>query len=778
MSENLTPEELENIAREAEEIMTAEEISEESSDELPPPPFSGTSIVYDGDANRSIVEEMETCYLDYAMSVIVMRALPDIRDGMKPVHRRILYAMYDGGVRATGKHRKSARVVGDVLGKYHPHGDSSVYEAMVRMAQDFSMRYTLVDGQGNFGSMDGDGAAAMRYTEVKMAKLGELMLADIDKDTVDWRDNYDASTQEPTVLPTRLPNLLLNGSVGIAVGMATNIPPHNLTEVVDALLYVLRHPNPAEITIENLLDFIKGPDFPTGGIIYNKKDILNAYATGRGSVTMRGRASIDELKNGKRAIIITEVPYQLNKKSFIEKIVELIQEKVIIGISDLRDESKGLGDVRIVIELKKDAFPKKILNQLYKLTQLQTSFAFNMIALHDRGMQPKLFNLLEMLEEFIVHRREVIERRTRYELMIAEARAHILEGLKIALDNIDAVIKTIKDSGSKEEAHDNLMARFKLSDKQSQAILEMQLQRLSGLERKKIEDELAEKLLLIADLKDILSKPERVNIIMGDELAEIRDKFGDARRTEVQQGAIGEWNPKDTIPNEEVVITLSKNSYIKRIKSNAFRTQRRGGKGVNVAVKDEDEVKIILSTSNHSDLLFFTNTGRVFSLPAYEVPETQRTAKGQPIINLLSLQKEEEITAILDLAAVAGKHFALISKKAVIKRVDMEDVKNIRTSGLIVMKPREGDELGWVRVTNGDDNILMVSKHGKAIQFKEEDIRVMGRGAAGVRGMRIAENDSVVEADVVAENDKYVFTVTENGMGKITNIEEYREQGR
>ncbi len=596
---------------------------------------------------------METCYLDYAMSVIVMRALPDIRDGMKPVHRRILYAMYDGGVRATGKHRKSARVVGDVLGKYHPHGDSSVYEAMVRMAQDFSMRYTLVDGQGNFGSMDGDGAAAMRYTEVKMAKLGELMLADIDKDTVDWRDNYDASTQEPTVLPTRLPNLLLNGSVGIAVGMATNIPPHNLTEVVDALLYVLRHPNPSEITIENLLDFIKGPDFPTGGIIYNKKDILNAYATGRGSVTMRGRASIDELKNGKRAIIITEVPYQLNKKSFIEKIVELIQEKIIIGISDLRDESKGLGDVRIVIELKKDAFPKKILNQLYKLTQLQTSFAFNMIALHDRGMQPKLFNLLEMLEEFIVHRREVIERRTRYELMIAEARAHILEGLKIALDNIDAVIKTIKDSNSKEEAHDNLMARFKLSDKQSQAILEMQLQRLSGLERKKIEDELAEKLLLIADLKDILSKPERVNIIMGDELTEIKDKYGDARRTEVQIGAIGEWNPKDTIPNEEVVITLSKNSYIKRIKSNAFRTQRRGGKGVNVAVKDEDEVKIILSTSNHSDLLFFTNTGRVFSLPAYEVPETQRTAKGQPIINLLSLQKEEDITAILDLAAVA-----------------------------------------------------------------------------------------------------------------------------
>ncbi|EKD30050.1 MAG: hypothetical protein ACD_78C00173G0005, partial [uncultured bacterium (gcode 4)] len=490
MSENTSSEELENTETNEEETTVIRDETSEDSDELPPP-FSTTSINYDGDASRSIVEEMETCYLDYAMSVICMRALPDIRDGMKPVHRRILYAMYDGGVRATGKHRKSARVVGDVLGKYHPHGDSSVYEAMVRMAQDFSMRYTLVDGQGNFGSMDGDNAAAMRYTEVKMAKLGELMLADIDKGTVDWRDNYDASTQEPTVLPTRIPNLLLNGSVGIAVGMATNIPPHNLGEIIDALNFILHHPASETITIENLLDFIKGPDFPTGGIIYNKKDILNAYATGRGSVTMRGRASIDELKSGKRAIIITEVPYQLNKKSFIDKMVELIQEKIIIGISDIRDESKGLGDVRIVIEIKKDAFPKKILNQLYKLTQLQTSFAFNMIALHDRGIQPKLFNLLEMLEEFIVHRREVIERRTRYELMIAEARAHILEGLKIALDNIDAVIKTIKESNSKEEAHDNLMTRFGLSDKQSQAILEMQLQRLSGLERKKIEDELA-----------------------------------------------------------------------------------------------------------------------------------------------------------------------------------------------------------------------------------------------------------------------------------------------
>ncbi len=532
-----------------------------------------SAVTYAGDADRSIVEEMENCYLDYAMSVIVMRALPDIRDGLKPVHRRILYAMYDGGVRATGKHRKSARVVGDVLGKYHPHGDSSVYEAMVRMAQDFAMRYMLVDGQGNFGSMDGDGAAAMRYTEVKMAKLGELMLADIDKETVDWRDNYDASTKEPTVLPTRVPNLLLNGSVGIAVGMATNMPPHNLGEVVDALQFMLKA-DPSEVTIDALLEYIKGPDFPTGGIVYNKKDIATAYATGRGSIIMRGRAEIDELKNGRRVIIINEIPYQLNKKTFIEKIAELVQEKIIIGISDLRDESNKEG-VRIVIELKKDAFPKKILNQLYKLTPLQTSFGYNMIALTDRGMQPKLFNLQEILEEFILHRKEVVTRRTQYELKIAQARAHILEGLKIALDNIDAVIATIKGSATKEEAKSNLMTKFSLTDRQTDAILEMQLQRLAGLERKKIEDELTEKLLLIADLLDILDKPVRVAHIVSEELAEIKDKYGDARRTEIQPGAIGEWSPKDTIPNEDVVITLSKNSYIKRIKSSAFRTQRR-----------------------------------------------------------------------------------------------------------------------------------------------------------------------------------------------------------
>jgi DNA gyrase subunit A len=755
------------------ENLPAENAGEDTQVSLPIRP----AVTYEGDNDQSIVEEMESCYLDYAMSVIVSRALPDVRDGFKPVHRRILYVLHENGLRPGAKYRKSATIVGDVLGKYHPHGDSAVYDSMVRMAQDFSLRYPLVDGQGNFGSMDGDSPAAYRYTEAKMTRPAELMLADIEKETVDFRPNYDASREEPSVLPTRFPNLLCNGVMGIAVGMATNIPPHNLGEVIDATLFMLSHQNPAEITIEDLLEFIKGPDFPTGGIIYDRKAIASAYATGRGSVIMRGRAEIDELKSGRRAIIITEIPYQLNKASLVIKIAELVQEKIIVGISDLRDESNS-DSVRIVIELKKDAFPKKILNQLYKLTPLQTSFSYNMIALTDRGMQPKLFNLIEILEEFVAHRREVITRRTQYELKIAEARAHILEGLKIALDNIDAVIKTIKASATKDEAKTNLMVQFGLSEKQADAILEMQLQRLAGLERKKIEDELAEKLLLIADLKDILGSPVRVTSIVSDELKDIRERFGDERRTEVQAGGVGEWSPKDTIPNEDVVITFSKNSYVKRIKASAFRTQRRGGKGVTTAVKDEDEVKLLLSTKNHNDLLFFTNTGRVFRLPAYEIPEAQRTAKGQPIVNFIGLLKDEEIAAILDATNEAGKHYALISKKGVVKRIDVEDTANIRSSGLIVMKPKDGDELGWVRSTVGTDNMLLVSKHGKAIQFNEDDVRVMGRAAAGVRGMRIVKDDALIEADVVGANDTYVFTVTETGMGKITNIDEYREQGR
>jgi DNA gyrase subunit A len=732
---------------------------------------------YEGDQNRNIVDEMETCYLDYAMSVIVQRALPDVRDGLKPVHRRILFAMHDTGLRATGKYRKSATVVGEVLGKYHPHGDIAVYDSMVRMAQDFSLRYPLIDGQGNFGSMDGDNAAAMRYTEVKMDKLGEAMLADIEKETVDWRDNYDASKQEPTVLPTRIPNLLLNGVMGIAVGMATNIPPHNLGELIDALVFILEHESRESISIEDLLQFIQGPDFPTGGIIYNRKEILEAYARGRGSIVMRGRANIEEMKNGRDAIVVTEVPYQMNKKDFVEKVADLVIEKIIVGISEIRDESNKDG-VRVVFELKRDAFPKKILNQLYKLTPLQTSFSYNMIALTGRGLQPRLFNLKEMLVEFLAHRDEVIVRRTRYDLAIAEARAHILEGLKIALDNIDAVIKTIKESKTREEAHDNLMQKFSLSDKQSTAILEMQLQKLAWLERKKIEDELAEKIALIIDLKDILSKPARVSAIMKGEFLELKEKYGDARRTEVHAGAIWEFNPTDTIPNEDVVVTFSKNGYIKRVKASSFRSQRRGGKGITTAVKDEDEIASILSTKNHNILLFFTNTGRVFRLPTYEIPEMQRTAKGQPIVQSLALAKDESVSAILDLTNTVGKHLFLISALGTVKRIDIAEIANIRASGLIVMKPHDGDTLRWVRVTDGTDNVLMVSRWGKAIQFSENDVRVMGRAAAWVRGMKVANGDSLIEGCVAGKEDKYVFTVWENGMGKISALEDYREQGR
>lgn len=734
-------------------------------------------VNYDGDEARGIISEMETSYLDYAMSVIIQRALPDVRDGMKPVHRRILYSMYDSGLRANAKYRKSAKVVGDVLGNYHPHGDSSVYDAMVRLAQDFSLRYPLIDGQGNFGSMDGDGAAAMRYTEAKMAKLGESLLMDIDKNTVDWRPNYDASREEPVVLPARIPNLLLNGAMGIAVGMATNIPPHNLSELIDALQFLLNHPDIDAVTIENLLDFVKGPDFPTGGIIYNKKDILDAYTRGRGSVVMRGKAHIEEAKNGRSMIIIDEVPYQLNKKDFVEKIAALVTDKVIVGVADIRDESNKEG-VRVVVELKRDAFPKKILNQLYKLTPLQTTFAYNMIALTDRGMQPKLMNLKEMLIAFMDHRKEVTTRRVQFELDQAEARKHILEGLAKAISIIDQIIATIRASKNREEGIPTLMEKFDFSDKQATAIWEMQLGKLSGLEIEKIENELQEKIAMIADFKDILAKPERVAKIISDELAEIKEKYGDERKTEVHPGAVGEFNPTDTIPNEDMVVTLSKNGYIKRIKASSFRTQRRGGKGIAMAVKDEDEMQVILSTKNHNKLLFFTNTGRVFELPAYEIPEMQRTAKGQPVVQFLSLAKDESVTTILDLATVTGKHLVLISHNATVKRIDITDIANIRSSGLIVMKPKDNDSLGWVRVTDGTNNILLVSEGGKVIQFPEDDVRVMGRAAAGVRGMKVADSDALIEGCVVGSQDMYIFTISETGMGKISSLEEYREQGR
>ena len=602
-------------------------------------------------------------------------------------------------------------------------------------------------------------------------------MTDNDKNTVDWRPNYDASREEPVVLPARIPNLLLNGAMGIAVGMATNIPPHNLSELIDALQFLLNHPDIDAVTIENLLDFVKGPDFPTGGIIYNKKDILDAYTRGRGSVVMRGKAHIEEAKNGRSMIIIDEVPYQLNKKDFVEKIAALVTDKVIVGVADIRDESNKEG-VRVVVELKRDAFPKKILNQLYKLTPLQTTFAYNMIALTDRGMQPKLMNLKEMLIAFMDHRKEVTTRRVQFELDQAEARKHILEGLAKAISIIDQIIATIRASKNREEGIPTLMEKFDFSDKQATAIWEMQLGKLSGLEIEKIENELQEKIAMIADFKDILAKPERVAKIISDELAEIKEKYGDERKTEVHPGAVGEFNPTDTIPNEDMVVTLSKNGYIKRIKASSFRTQRRGGKGIAMAVKDEDEMQVILSTKNHNKLLFFTNTGRVFELPAYEIPEMQRTAKGQPVVQFLSLAKDESVTTILDLATVTGKHLVLISHNATVKRIDITDIANIRSSGLIVMKPKDNDSLGWVRVTDGTNNILLVSEGGKVIQFPEDDVRVMGRAAAGVRGMKVADSDALIEGCVVGSQDMYIFTISETGMGKISSLEEYREQGR
>lgn len=734
-------------------------------------------IVYSWDADRNIRDEMETCYLDYAMSVIVSRALPDIRDGFKPVHRRIMYSMHEQGLKASAKFRKSATVVWHVLWNYHPHGDSSVYEAMVRMAQDFSLRYPLVHGQGNFWSMDGDGAAAYRYTEAKMTKLAEYMLADIEKETVDFRDNFDTTKQEPSVMPTRIPNLLMNWVMGIAVGMATNIPPHNLTELIDAIEFLLKVANPDEVNVEDLMEYIKGPDFPTGWIVYDKEALLTAYSTGRGSVKMRWVATIEEWNKWRSVIHISEVPFQTNKSTFIEKIADLVRDKKIIWISDIRDESNKEG-VRIIIELKKDSFPKKVLNLLYKLTPLQTSFGYNMIALWERWMQPRLHNLKDFLVAFIDHRKEVVERRTIYELKIAEARAHILEWLKKALDHIDEIIKTIKAADTKDNARVALMSQFDFSQIQAEAILEMKLNKLAGLERKKLEDELNEKLLIIADLQDILAKPERIVAIIIEELDEIKEKFWDERKTRINEWRIWEFNPKDTIPNEEIFVVLTKNSYIKRLKTNSFRTQRRWGKWVATWSKEDDEIKLIIPTQNHSDLLYFTTKGRVFRLPAYEIPETNRIAKGQPIINFIWLQKDEEVAAIMDSSIENSKYLFFITKNGTVKKLEMDQVTNIRANWLKVLWVKDGDELSWVKTTCWTESIFIATSNGKAIQFSEEDVRPMWRTASWVRWIRLKQDDKVVEVTIVQEDKDYVFIVTENGMWKLTEIDAYRNQKR
>lgn len=724
---------------------------------------------------RNITTEMESSYLDYAMSVIVQRALPDVRDGLKPVHRRILYAMHEIGLRSNASFKKSAKVVGEVLGKYHPHGDAPVYQAMVRMAQDFAMRYTLVHGQGNFGSIDGDNPAAMRYTEAKMDKISDEMLADIEKDTVEWGDNYDASTKEPRVLPSKTPNLLLNGTSGIAVGMATSIPPHNLGEVCEGMLHLIKHP---EATIEDLMKFIKGPDFPTSGIIYDEQAIKNAYTTGRGGVIMRAKAEIEERKGGRFQIVVTEIPYQVNKADLIVKIAELVRDKKIIGIHDIRDESKK--DIRIVIELKKEAYPKKVLNQLFKMTPMQSTFNFNMIALVD-GLQPKLLDIKQILEHFIVHRKVVIRRRTEFDLGVAKARAHILEGLKIALDHIDEIIETIKKSPTKEDAHAALMKKFKLSDLQAKAILEMRLQTLAGLERQKIEDELAEKLALIAELEGILASESKIVEIIVNETKELVESYGDKRRTEINPNQVGKFSSKDTIPNEPMIVMMSKENYIKRIPSNTFQAQGRGGKGiVGATTKDEDEISILLQCNNHDELLFFTNLGRVFRLPVYELPQTSRTAKGIPVVNLLQLIEKEIVTAILPTGEkLTGKHLLMCTTKGTIKKTSVDDFANVRKSGLIAIKLREGDNLNWVRQIGPKHEIIIVTKNGKSIRFKEEDVSATGRSSMGVRGIKVKEGDEVVDMDVTENPDKAeLLVIMENGLGKSSAIKEYRLQTR
>lgn len=729
--------------------------------------------------NRNIETEMQESFLDYAMSVIVDRALPDVRDGLKPVHRRILYSMHEQGLRHNAKFRKSASVVGDVLAKYHPHGDVAVYDSMVHMAQDFAMRYQLIDGQGNFGSMDGDGAAAYRYTEARMTVLAEELLTDIEKETVDFRDNFDATKQEPVVLPARLPNLLLNGTLGIAVGMATDIPPHNLTEVANAVVELIDNP---KATSEDLLQHIKGPDFPTGGIIYDVNAIRSAYATGKGSIVMRAKTDIVETKTGTYQIIITEIPYRVNKATLLQKFADLVRDKKVEGIKDLRDESDKDG-VRIVIDLKKEALANKILNQLFKYSQLQETFHMNTLALVN-GIEPQTLNLHSVIDEFLKHRQEVTRRRTEYELKKAKERAHILEGLKKALDHIDEVIQTIKKSPTKEEAFNNLIKKFKLSEIQARAILDMRLQTLAGLERKKIDDELAEKRKLIAELEDLLESPKKILGVIKKEVLELRDKYGDERRTQVVPSPIGEFNVEDLIPEESVIITTTKSGYIKRLAPDTYRTQGRGGKGViGMSTKEEDVVDQVISANSHDDIMFFTNKGRVFQTKVYEIPESSRVAKGQALVNFLQLGQGEYATAILAMSKKNPiKYLVMATKHGLIKKVERDAFTKVRRSGMIAIGLKGDDELKWVKFTNGEDQIMFSTELGQAIRFSEKDIRAMGRGAAGVRGMKLKGKDLLMSMDVISKDrnikDLQVLVITENGLGKKTDLDFYKIQKR
>lgn len=731
--------------------------------------------------NQSIVDEMRTCYLDYAMSVIVSRALPDVRDGLKPVHRRILYAMWNLGLRSNGRFRKSATVVGEVLGKYHPHGDRAVYDSMVRMAQDFAMRYPLVKGQGNFGSMDGDGAAAMRYTEAKLSALAEEVLEDLEKNTVDFIPNFDGSQKEPRVLPSKLPILLLNGQMGIAVGMATKIPPHNLGELAGAIECLIDNP---EASIDDLMKFVTGPDFPTGGIIYNKEDLRQVYTTGRGGIIMRGKAEIEERKSGQFHIIISEIPYQVNKASLVEKIADLVKDKKIDGIKDLRDESDKDG-VRIVIDLKKEAYPKKVLNQLYKKTQLQETFNVNMLALVD-GIQPKVLNLKMALEEYIKHREEVIKRRTQFDLDKARERAHILEGLMIAIAHIDEVIAIIKKSKDREEAKQNLIKKFKLSEMQATAIVEMRLGQLANLESLKIENELKDKKKLIAELEGILNTRSKILTIIKDDIRESAAKFSGERRTKVVAKELKDFSVEDLVPNEEAVVMMTRDGYIKRMPSDTFKVQSRGGKGVvGLTTKEEDSVEFMFTTMTHDDILFFTTRGRVFQLKAYEIPSSQRTAKGQAIVNFLQLSSGEGVSSVLPLGKLVGAEYLFFAtQEGLVKKVKLSEFANVRRTGLIAIKIRQEDRLAWVKPTGGSDSIVLVTSKGASIHFKETDVRDMGRNAAGVLGIRLHKGDSVVGMGIVPDVDKkelkkiQIMAVMSNGYGKRTPLSEYRLQSR
>ncbi|WP_407639146.1 DNA gyrase subunit A [Alteribacillus iranensis] len=715
---------------------------------------------------------MRTSFLDYAMSVIVSRALPDVRDGLKPVHRRILYAMNTLGMTPDKPYRKSARIVGDVIGKYHPHGDSAVYETMVRMAQDFSYRYMLVDGHGNFGSVDGDSAAAMRYTEAKMSKISMELVRDINKDTIDYQDNYDGNEKEPVVLPARFPNLLVNGASGIAVGMATNIPPHQLGEVIDGVLALSKNP---DLTIEELMEFIPGPDFPTGATILGRSGIRKAYQTGRGSIMIRANAHISESKTGKQTIIVDELPYQVNKARLIEKIAELVRDKKIDGITDLRDESDRDG-MRIVIEVRKDMNANVLLNNLYKQTALQTSFGINMLALVNG--RPEVLNIKQCLAFYLEHQKEVIKRRTAYELRKAEARAHILEGLRIALDHLDEVIELIRHSQTTDIARNGLMERYSLSYEQAQAILDMRLQRLTGLERDKIEEEYRDLIERIKELKAILASEERVLEIIREELTELKEKYNDTRRTEITAGH-NQIEDEDLIPRENVVITISHHGYLKRMPIDTYRSQRRGGRGIQgMGTNDDDFVEHLFTTSSHHTILFFTNKGKVYRLKAYEIPELKRTAKGIPVINLLQIEKDEEISTVIPVEEYSDEAYLFfLTKKGIAKRTRLSAFANIRKGGLFAISVREGDELHGVRLTHGEENIIIGTKHGLAIHISEEDVRFMGRTAAGVKAISLTEEDEVIGMDITSE-DKDVLVVTKNGYGKRTPLHEFRMQNR